>query len=69
MKGRVKWFDNRKGYGFIRGEDGNEVYVHYTALRKDGFRGLKHNQQVDYEVVTTAEGRVEAREVVLLLPK
>ncbi len=66
MKGRVKWFDNRKGYGFICGEDGVETYVHYTALCVEGFRGLKHNQLVEYQVVITPEGRAEAREVTLL---
>jgi CspA family cold shock protein len=66
MKGRVKWFDNRKGYGFIRNDAGEEVYVHYTALVGDGFRGLKHNQMVEYELVTTDSSRVEARNVTIL---
>ena len=66
MKGRVKCFDNRKGYGFIRNDAGEEVYVHYTALVGDGFRGLKHNQMVEYELVTTDSGRVEARNVTIL---
>ena len=66
MKGRVKWFDNRKGYGFSRNDAGEEVYVHYTALVGDGFRGLKHNQVVEYELVTTDSGRVEARNVTIL---
>lgn len=66
MKGRVKWFDNRKGYGFIRNDAGEEVYVHYTALVGDGFRGLKHNQMVEYELVTTDSDRVEARNVTIL---
>lgn len=66
MRGRVKWFDNRKGYGFIRNDAGEEVYVHYTALVGDGFRGLKHNQTVEYELVITESGRTEARNVVLL---
>ena len=66
MKGRVKWFDNHKGYGFIRNDAGEEVYVHYTALVGDGFRGLKHNQMVEYELVTTDSGRVEARNVTIL---
>ncbi len=66
MEGRVKWFDNRRGYGFITGEDGLDVYVHYTALQSDGFRSLKHNWRVTYDVVTTDEGRVEARNVVVI---
>lgn len=66
MQGRVKWFDNRRGYGFITGEDGSDVYVHYTALKTEGFRSLKHNWRVSYDVVTTDEGRVEARNVVVI---
>lgn len=66
MQGRVKWFDNKRGYGFILGDDGTEIYVHYTALQSDGFKALKHNWRVSYEVATTAEGRVEARNVVVV---
>lgn len=65
MRGRVKWFDNKRGYGFILGDDGTEIYVHYTALQSDGFRALKHNWRVRYDVFTTADGRVEARNVVV----
>ena len=66
MQGRVKWFDNRRGYGFILGEDGTEVYVHYTALQGEGFKSLKHNWRVSYEVTTTEDGRIEARDVKVL---
>lgn len=66
MQGRVKWFDNRRGYGFITGEDGLDVYVHYTALQSEGFRSLKHNWRVTYDIITTDEGRVEARNVVVI---
>lgn len=66
MQGRVKWFDNRRGYGFITGEDGCDVYVHYTALKTEGFRSLKHNWRVNYDVITTEDGRVEARNVVVI---
>lgn len=66
MQGRVKWFDNKRGYGFILGEDGREVYVHYTALQGDGFKALKHNWRVSYEVETLADGRQEAHNVVVL---
>ncbi|MBR2975939.1 MAG: cold-shock protein [Alistipes sp.] len=66
MTGRVKWFDNRKGYGFISGDDGVEIYVHFTALQGDGFRGLKHNQRVSYDVVATERNSQEARNVTIL---
>jgi CspA family cold shock protein len=66
MKGLVKWFDDKRGYGFITTEDGADVYVHYTAIMTDGYRTLKHNWRVDFEVVTTEDGREEARSVVVL---
>jgi len=51
MKGKVKWFNSEKGYGFITGEDGNDVFVHYTAIQGDGFKTLDENQEVEYDVV------------------
>ena len=66
MKGLVKWFDDKRGYGFITTEDGIDVYVHYTAIMTDGYRTLKHNWRVNFEVVTTEDGREEARSVVVL---
>lgn len=50
MKGTVKWFDSAKGYGFITSETGEDVFVHYSGINKDGFKGLEQNQQVEYEV-------------------
>ena len=68
MQGRVKWFDDKRGYGLITSDEGVDVYVHYTAILTDGdgYRTLKHNWRVDYEVVTTDDGREEARSVVVL---
>lgn len=66
MKGRVKWFDTKRGYGFITGSDGVDVYVHYTAILSDGFKNLKHNWNVEFETATTDDGRVEARNVVVV---
>jgi len=51
MKGTVKWFDNKKGYGFITEEDGNELFVHYSDIATEGFRKLEEGQQVTYERV------------------
>ena len=65
MQGQVKWFDDRRGYGFITGADGVDVYVHYTAIVSDGYRTLKHNWRVEYDVVTVEDGRAEARNVVV----
>ena len=66
MTGRVKWFDDKRGYGFITSDAGVDVYVHYTAIMTDGYRTLKHNWCVNFDVVTTDDGREEARNVVVL---
>lgn len=51
MKGTVKWFDSAKGYGFIKTEEGSDIFVHYTGInKKDGFRGLEEGQNVEFEV-------------------
>lgn len=66
MKGRVKWFDDKRGYGFITGDDGRDTYVHYSHIQVEGFRSLKHNQQVAYDIVATDDGKEEARNVVII---
>lgn len=48
--GTVKFFDRRKGWGFIAGEDGEEIYVHFSALVMDGYKSLRQNDQVTYDV-------------------
>ena len=63
MKGIVKWFDSRKGYGFIHGEDGVDIYVHFSHSDSDGFRTLKHNWRVEYDAIISDDGRPEARNV------
>ncbi len=50
MKGTVKWFDSAKGYGFITTEAGSDIFVHYTGINKEGFRGLEEGQKVEFEV-------------------
>jgi CspA family cold shock protein len=60
--GKVKWFDPKKGYGFILGEQGQDVFVHYTNIMGDGFRTLKDGQTVSYELVKTEKGH-QARSV------
>lgn len=68
MTGHVKWFDDKRGYGFITTEDGVDVYVHFTAIVSagDGYRTLKHNWRVEFEIATDDGGREEARNVVVL---
>lgn len=56
MKGKVKWFDSKKGYGFITGEDGKEVFVHYSGIVKDGFRSLNEGQAVEFELGDGSKG-------------
>lgn len=49
MNGTVKWFNNEKGYGFITGEDGADVFVHFSAIIADGYRTLPEGAKVTYE--------------------
>ena len=56
MKGKVKWFDGKKGYVFITGEDGKEVFVHYSGIVKDGFKALNEKQEVEYELGEGSKG-------------
>ncbi len=56
MKGTVKWFDAAKGYGFITAETGKDVFVHYTGINKEGFRGLEQGQTVEFELEEGKKG-------------
>ena len=58
--GKVKWFNADKGYGFITGEDGKDIFVHYSAIQCDGFRTLEEGQRVTYEVVEGDRGEQAA---------
>lgn len=55
-KGTVKWFNNQKGFGFITGEDGNDVFVHYSGIDTEGFKTLEEGATVEYEVVDGTKG-------------
>jgi cold shock protein len=61
-KGKVKWFNNAKGYGFIERENGEDVFVHYTAIVGDGYKTLEEGQAVEFEVVKGNKG-LQATEV------
>lgn len=60
MNGKIKWFNNRKGYGFISGEDGNEVFVHYSGINGEGYKTLATGQEVSYDVTRDANDRTIA---------
>ncbi|OGW17047.1 MAG: cold-shock protein [Nitrospinae bacterium RIFCSPLOWO2_12_FULL_45_22] len=56
LRGKVKWFNDSKGYGFIEQESGEDVFVHYTAVQGDGFKSLTQGQDVQFEVVQGPKG-------------
>ncbi|MFZ5899400.1 MAG: cold-shock protein [Bacillota bacterium] len=57
LLGTVKWFNDSKGYGFIEGEDGTDVFVHFSAIQGSGFRSLTQGQKVRFEVVNGPRGQ------------
>jgi CspA family cold shock protein len=56
FKGKVKWFNNAKGYGFIGREDGPDVFVHYSAIQLDGYKTLKEGDDVEFDIVEGQKG-------------
>lgn len=56
MQGKVKWFNSEKGYGFIEREDGDDVFVHYSAINAEGFKTLDEGQTVEFEIVEGQRG-------------
>lgn len=54
--GRVKWFDEKKGFGFIEREDGDDVFVHFRAIQAPGYKTLAEGQQVEFEVEQGQKG-------------
>ena len=62
--GKVKWFNESKGWGFIIPDDGgDDVFVHYTAIENDGFKTLKEGQRVNYELTVGKNGKYQANNV------
>ena len=56
MTGKVKWFDSKKGYGFITAENGKEIFVHFSGIVKEGFKSLNEGQNVTFEIGNGAKG-------------
>jgi len=56
MKGTVKWFNAAKGFGFIKPESGEDVFVHFSAIQGDGYKSLEENQAVEFEVTKGPKG-------------
>ncbi len=56
LKGKVKWFDTKKGFGFIHSEEGNDVFVHYSSIVTEGFKNLEQGQEVTFELTEGKKG-------------
>ncbi|PYY14456.1 MAG: cold-shock protein [Acidobacteria bacterium] len=56
IKGTVKWFNNAKGFGFIGQESGPDVFVHYSAVKSEGYKSLQEGDQVEFEIVQGQKG-------------
>ena len=63
-EGRVKWFNANKGYGFIEQDEGDDVFVHFSAIEGDGYKSLNENDRVEFEIVTGNNGKTQAAKVV-----
>ena len=64
-KGTVKWFNQRKGFGFLISEDGKEVFVHFSSIQGEGFKSLREGEEVTFEITEGEKGE-EATNVVKL---
>ncbi len=65
VTGTVKWFNAKKGYGFISYNDGQDIFVHYSSIRGDGYRTLQENQEVEFTLTDGPKGP-QAQDVVVL---
>jgi len=61
LKGKVKWFNESKGFGFIEQEEGDDVFVHYSSIEGDGFKTLAEGDEVEFEVVDSPKGPQASR--------
>lgn len=65
MRGRVKWFNNEKGYGFIDYKENEDIFVHYSAINQDGYKTLTEGQYVEFSLLETTKG-YQALDVVVI---
>ena len=65
-KGKVKWFNNAKGYGFIAQDSGDDVFVHYSVIQQDGYRSLNAGEEVEFDLTNSEKG-LQASKVVKVL--
>ena len=66
MRGKVKWFDAEKGFGFINRGEGEDIFVHYSQIQEEGYRSLEEGQEVTFELSRTTRG-LQARNVIKVL--
>ncbi|MFD3446542.1 cold-shock protein CspD [Microbacteriaceae bacterium 4G12] len=65
MQGKVKWFNAEKGFGFIERENGDDVFVHFSAIKQEGYKALEEGQEVEFDIVEGARGPQAANVVKL----
>jgi len=65
MLGKVKWFNEKKGFGFITGEDGKDVFAHFSQIQKEGFKELFEGQEVEFEITEGQKGPQASNIVVI----
>ena len=65
QKGKLKWFNDRKGFGFLINDNGEDVFVHYSQIKKDGFKTLKEDDIIEYDGIVTDKG-LQAQNVTIL---
>jgi len=65
MNGKVKWFDAKKGYGFIIADDGNKLFVHHSGINIEGYRKLRPRQEVSFDVAESTNGHMAVNVTIL----